>query len=211
MATTNPFDVAWQQCVAWARQVLPWISGGPATAAGYLTDPGYQHASTPGVGDAAVFGGGVLGADPSTGHIGVVVGVSSSTFTISQTNWPEGSGADLATFPLADASLLTFLQPPAGDIGPSIERAQESALGLAPIAGSAPTVGSGDSGTATLASSASSASTADPLTAVLTAAGHSTSSALVAGTENIGHWLARQVVGLAVAGVVAAVLFGGRG
>jgi hypothetical protein len=127
---SNPFDTAWQQCVAWARQVESWVAGGPATAAGYATAPGYTHSSTPAPGDVAVWPAGVAGSDPSSGHIAVVTEVDASGFTVSQTNWPEGSGAVTMRVPATLESLLTFLAPPAGQEAQSAQLAAESALGL---------------------------------------------------------------------------------
>lgn len=161
MATVSqPLNTAWQQCVAWVEQVLRpigFLQYGPSTAAEYATSSGAGSLVAQGwtqikntaaaAGDIVVFQPGTLGVDASTGHIGLVSGVSSSGgVEFTQANAPEGAGASVGhlTGSQLTTSGVSIWAPPAklASDAASLAENASSQLGGAPNAfdplGSAP-------------------------------------------------------------------------
>lgn len=101
---------AGEQCVAFVQNVTGVNVSG--NAKDYLTQYASHVHSTPKLGDIAVWGAGVNGADPKYGHVGIVSGLDQSGGTfITSTNAPEGSAA--STWKLG-----TLLGAPSGYITP---------------------------------------------------------------------------------------------
>lgn len=106
----NAASWAGEQCVAFVQDVTGVLVNG--NAKDYLTQYSAHVHSTPKLGDIAVWGAGVNGADKTYGHVGIVSAIDQSGGVfITSTNAPEGSAA--STWKLG-----TLLGNPSGYITP---------------------------------------------------------------------------------------------
>lgn len=202
-ALNNAASYTVAQCTYFVAQLLSWVPPGLGNAKDWLANArarGLATSSAPAPGDVVVYGAG--GGYSQFGHVAYVTGVNpDQTFNVVEENFVAPGKLDTRTSSLADVE--GFILPPAGAGSGAPGQLVNLVPGLAdllklPNAGGPPGLPSLPNPVGDLAGA---------ISGIPTAVGHGLADAIGVGVHDVETFAQRQVIALAVAGVVLLVLF----